>query len=418
MLYTTSTITVQAIADKLGITISKPALIQNLAQEAEDYITQYIRAASLLAISSRSYRLSAQHINRILLSERNMNKIFISPSTQRLFGYELSPFGQYLSIPYEQSELYLPRENDIKCRDILKNENVPLPVNHTFDFQFLLTEGVYANKKMLSVRRLIVKAPKNIERTQSAPMSQYQSTQQSSEFFKRTPISITKLAFTQLPTVQDVLNNSLQLYYTHILNLIRDDNPYMRDQALTQIMTDVGLQQLLPYFLQYIIFNMTIHYHNVDLMINLVNITKCLVKNPSLCSNIYAHTFLKIIFSSLLGADYTSELHGDDTRLRELSADVLKLIVDKYQSCFRDMKICVFNSLIETLFDPNASLMSHYGALCGIEALDCDAIDYIIPHLNHYLRMMKIEMRSFNPRQRQCAQLICGKVKQLMTKDL
>ena len=414
----TSIITVQAIADMLGITISKPALIQNLAQEAEDYIIQYIRAASLLANNARAYRLSAQHINRILLSERSMNKILISPSTQRLFGYEFSPFGQYLSIPFEQSELYLPRENNIKCSDILKNENVPLPNNRTYDFQFLLTEGVYANKKMLSNRRLIVKAPKILERTVSAPISQYPNTQPSSEFFKRTPISITKLTFTQLPIVHDVLNNTLQLYYAYILNLIRDDNLYIRDTALSRIMTDIGLQQLLPYFLQYIIYNMTIHYQNVDLMINLVNITKCLVKNPSLCSNLYTHTFLKIIFSSLVGADYTSTLHGDDTKLRELSADVLKLIVEKFQPCFADMKICIFNSLIGILFDPNAALMAHYGALCGIEAIDCDAVKYIIPHLKHYLKMMNFEIHSFNPRQRQCAQLVCAKVNQMIAQNM
>lgn len=414
----TSAITVQAIADKLGITISKPTIIQNLAQEAEDYIIQYIRAASLLANNSRSYRLSAQHINRILLSERSMNKILISPSTQRLFGYEFSHFGQYLSIPYEQSELYLPRENDIKCTDILKNENVPFPSNQSYDFQFLLAEGVYANKKMLSNRRLIVKAPKIIERTVSAPISQFPNTQPSSEFFKRTPISITRQTFTQLPQVHEILNNSHQLYYGYVLNLIRDDNPYIRDSFLSRIMTDVGLQQLLPYFLQYIIYNMVIHYQDVDLMTNLVKMTKCLVKNQSLCSNLYAHTFLKIIFSALIGADYTSDFHGDDTKLRELSADVLSLIIEKYQSCFHDMKICIFNSLFETLFNPDASLMAHYGALCGMEAIDCDSINYCIPHLKHYLKYMNFEVHTNNPRQRQCAQLICFKVKQLIDKYL
>lgn len=151
-------------------------------------------------------------------------------------------------------------------------------------------------------------------------------------------------------------------------------------------------------------------------MTNLIKITRSLIRNSSLCSSIYAHTFLKIIFSALIGADYTSELHGDDTKLRELAADTLKLIIDKYQSCFHDIKICIFNSLIEVLFDPNTSLMAHYGAICGIEAIDENAVKYIIPHLKHYLKMMDFEIHCYNPRQRQCSQLICSKVKQLITK--
>ncbi|KAK8885142.1 hypothetical protein M9Y10_044271 [Tritrichomonas musculus] len=411
----TSVITVQAIADMLGITISKPTLVQSLAQEAEDFIAEYIRSASLLAINSRSYRLSAQHINRVLFSERYMNKLTRSPCNDRLFGYEFAPFGQYLSIPFEQSELYVPRENSIKCRNVIKSDIVP-PNNQTFDFQFLLTEGVYADKKMLSVRRLIIKTPKILERAISAPISQFQNTQQTSEFFKRNPVSISKLTFSHIPLVHDVLNNTLQLYYSYILNLIRDDSPYVRDTALSRIETDVGLQQLLPYFLQYIIYNMTIFYQNIEQMTNLIKITRSLIRNSSLCSSIYAHTFLKIIFSALIGADYTSELHGDDTKLRELAADTLKLIIDKYQSCFHDIKICIFNSLIEVLFDPNTSLMAHYGAICGIEAIDENAVKYIIPHLKHYLKMMDFEIHCYNPRQRQCSQLICSKVKQLITK--
>ena len=62
--------------------------------------------------------------------------------------------------------------------------------------------------------------------------------------------------------------------------------------------------------------------------------------------------------------------------------------------------------------------MAHYGALCGMEAIDCDSINYCIPHLKHYLKYMNFEVHTNNPRQRQCAQLICFKVKQLIDKYL
>ena len=134
--------TVQAIAEMLGYTISKPTVYQTLAQDTENILVQYIRAASVLANTSRSSRLSAKHLNRVLASESLLNPINLILSDQKLQGYENYPTGQYNPIPFEQSELYIPREDVIKCKDIISSEVVPFPSTREYEFQFLLTEQV------------------------------------------------------------------------------------------------------------------------------------------------------------------------------------------------------------------------------------------------------------------------------------
>lgn len=408
--------TVQAIAEMLGYTISKPTVYQTLAQDTENILVQYIRSASVLANTSRSSRLSAKHLNRVLASESLLNPINLTLSDQKLQGYENYPTGQYNPIPFEQSELYIPREDVIQCKDIISSEVVPFPSTREYEFQFLLTEGVYADTKMLSNRRLIVKAPKQSDRS-SNPSGQSSQTQSVFEFFKSTPVHITKINFEQQSIVKSVLNHSLQLYYAYLMNLIRDDMPLMKNTVFLRLEQDVGLQQLIPYFLQYIIGNMIFHFRNVDLLCNLLQFTKSIIKNPSLCSSIYVHPFLKIVFSGLVGSDYTSELHGDDTKLREISAEVLKLIVDKYSDGYPSLKVCVFNSLVSTLFDPNTTLMAHYGALCGIDQLFDDNTKHVIPHLSCYIQLMNLEMKALNARQHQCAHLVCTKVKEIIQKN-
>ncbi|OHT00659.1 hypothetical protein TRFO_32633 [Tritrichomonas foetus] len=415
----TSALTVQAIADMLGIILSKPTLCQTLAQETEDLIQQYIRSASLLATNSRSHRLSAQHINRVLISEHNINRIFPSDDSnhrhQRLYGYEFCPVGQYTPVPFEQSELYLPREHDLNLKDIAKSEVPPIPNSQDFPFQFLLTEGVFADKKMLSNRRLIVKAPKLIERSVSAPLNQLQQSAPPVELVRHAPFSIINKVYDQNSIVRDVLSNNLLIYFVKTVDVIRDDTPIMRDSALSYLETDTGLQQLLPYFLQYIIGNMTLHYQNVPLMDNLLKLTQSLIKNESLYSHLYVQPILKIVFSCLVGNDNTTSLHGDDKKLRDHAAYVLQILLDKYEDCYLDIRSCVFNSLVNTIFDPNTSLMAHYGAICGIEAIGQGAVARIVPHMRHYLQMVNMEVRSCNARQRMCAQLVRDKTIELIT---
>ena len=415
---TTSALTVQAIADMLGIVLSKPTLSQSLAQETEELIQQYIRCASLLATNSRSHRLSCQHINRVLVAESRMNRIFASDHHQRLYGYEFCPVGPYSAIPFEQTEIFLPREIEVRCKRAAEADVAALPVNQSFPFQFLLTEGVMGDKKMLSNRRLIVKAPKPIERSLSAPLGPLQQSAPALELQKFRPVNLMNRVFEKNQLVRDVVPNKLQLFFVKVVDLIRDDMPFKRDSALLYLQTEIGIQQLIPYFLQFIIGNMTLYYKNVGLMENLLKMTKSLINNEHICSDIYVHPFLRIVFSALLGNDYTSIFNGDDSKLREHAAEVLSLLVSKYESSYNGIREVSLNSLIKTLFNPNVSIMAQYGALCGIETIGIRSNSLInkniLPHLKYFSKSLTIEARSLNSRQRQCALFVRDKVSDLI----
>lgn len=54
------------------------------------------------------------------------------------------------------------------------------------------------------------------------------------------------------PLVKHILSKELQLYYEKIVLACLHANPELRDAALESVREDNGIQQLLPYFIQFV----------------------------------------------------------------------------------------------------------------------------------------------------------------------
>jgi transcription initiation factor TFIID subunit 6 len=199
--------------------------------------------------------------------------------------------------------------------------------------------------------------------------------------------------------VGDVVNGDLQLYFIRTINLLRDDLVFSKDSALHSLANDACLQQLLPYFLEFIFGQMTLHFQEIQMMDTLIAVARSLVCNKALCSELYVHPLLKIAFSGLLGLDYASLIQDEDNRLREHSAELLRMICQKYELAYPDIRIVAFNHLVDQLFECNITLAAQYGALLGIMALGSEYVERIVLHLPLYWGLVRLERESEDQRQ-------------------
>jgi transcription initiation factor TFIID subunit 6 len=388
-------LTAQSIADSLGIPLTKPTLLNSVAQEGEQTIQRIIGAAALLSANSFSQRLSTRHINRILLAE------YLPP----VLGYDNSPTFSMISIYSDPNDLFFSLETPIPLTPIALS-SIPPPVSQSFQCQYLLTEGVPSDKKLLSNRRLLAKPPK-IERFTSQPSPAIELTQ-------RPPISIIRQVYDTTQTFSEVVNGDLQLYFVRILNLLKDDTVYSKDLAIRSLANDIGLHQLLPYFLQFIFGQITLHFQEIQLMDTLLGVSIALVLNDSIGSELYVHAFLKIGFAIILGVGIGNSVYEDERGLRAHAAELLGVVVKKYKREYPTIHYPVFNSLVECLFGMERTLGVHYGALLGIRELGGWAVKAILPHLKAYYRGIVGEVEVDDKRQFSEVERIGGLVRKIV----
>ena len=361
----------QGIADSLGVSIPKTQLMAQIAQEGELYIQQLIGSAALLYANAHAAKLTVDHVNRALIAENKLP----------LLGYNNSPSFVIVPVSLEQSELLFPREHEVDLTEA--SEPPPAPTTQTFSCRYLLTEGVPVSRQSLSTRRLIVKFPPSEKATPTPAF----------DFNRRPPMNLAKRTYDTHQLVGDSVHWSLVCYFLRMVNLLRDDLVLSKDPALERLATDAGLEPLIPYFLQFIFAQIMGRLREVPVLGTMADVTSAMLRNPCLRSPIYAHAFLKIGFSLLIGADYGSIVQDDDTTMRDQAARLLALMCETFQDAFPSIWHAVFNRLVACLFSPNTSLAAHYGALVGIQALGPAYSSKILPHLPSYFRMIRAEAK-------------------------
>lgn len=395
---TTSVLAVQAIADANGITLARPALASQVAQKGEEYITKFISAAGLISSYQHAQRLSAQHINRVLIAD----------SKQPLFGYDGTPSVQFQQLQVEQTEILYNQETPRPLKQISKNEPLSLPRIQKYPFQYFIVEGVPITKKLLSNRRLVVKAPRSdkpvIPGIGINPI----------EIAPQIPVPLFERKYDQNQLAGDILGGDLQHIFIRTINSLRKDSSYSYEATLYELESEVAIQQLLPYFIHYIFGQMTIHFRDISIMSILLDFSAALVHNQNLNCIIYAHSFLKIALSALIGFDFSSSLITEDIKLREKAAFLLVDICHAFEIGFPSIAIHIFNKLAETIFDPNTTLQAQYGALYAIHAFGDEAINKIIPHLGTYIKYIKSELQHEDYRHSSAAQTNINRIKQII----
>jgi len=379
-----STSSIQGIADSMGIPLNKQPLVTILAEEVEKSLNQIIRESGLLMRNFRTSKLLPKHINMVLSS-----KCMIP-----LLGYSNCPSFLLQSVWHEQTGLTFAKDPIVDLSTVVNNSSYPFPRSAPFGFQWLLVEGVPPENCTQTRKPTIRLIRSNYNEIDSSCSDQ-------SEILRPSLVDTSSKTFSSRHFVGDVLNPELQADFVKTINMLRDDTSYTSVKALYFLRNEEGIQPLLPYFLQFIFGEITLHYNDIVLMELIIGVSNSLIGNNNLCVSLYAHSFIRIAFSVLLGQDSASFSVDEDCDLREKAASLLETTCERCSDGYPQISVSSFNALIHKLFDYRTTLAAQYGALCGISSLGTGSVERVLTHMPSYCRLLAIE-RNIGSR-RQCA---------------
>lgn len=363
-------LTIQTIGDSIGITIPTQFAVF-IEKHAKDYIKSFVKRAYAFSQTSKSFSLQKVHIEMALESQ----------CEQPILGYDILPEYSTNHVSVDNIDLYgaLEKRKELNNNNFIFNEKSDFKMKYRC--QWTLVEGIYTGNLYQRPNIEANKSIRQVERSISVPSVHQKS---SYEHYQD------KIVF-----ANDVLCREYQKFFLSIVNLLRYDSVFSIENALNKIVDENKLQPIVPYFIQFIFGKITINLDKPKEMIVLMRFALALGLNNSIYLGMYVHSFLKIAFTGLLSLSFNDSSGEFDVSIRDYSAELLGVICNRCHYYFKDMKIVIFNSLVNALFDTKLTLNSHYGALVGIMSLGDEFSKRLIPHLNSYLHIVKREERRF-----------------------
>jgi transcription initiation factor TFIID subunit 6 len=159
---------------------------------------------------------------------------------------------------------------------------------------------------------------------------------------------------------------------------------------LASVENDESLQQLVPYFVQFIAEKVTHAGKNVFVLQTMMELTNAITRNEKLYVDPYVTTLVAPMLTCLLGRHSPP---GADTqqvaehyKLRDYAASLLAHIAKKYAKSSRALKPRLARTCLKHFLDPRKSLDIHYGAISGLSAVGGPEVvrALIIPNLKAY----------------------------------
>lgn len=196
------------------------------------------------------------------------------------------------------------------------------------------------------------------------------------------------------PQVKHILSKELMLYFEKIRTAILDTDPdedvvRLRVAALASVENDESLQQLVPYFVQFIAEEVTHNTKNIFILQTMMELTSSLTRNERLFIDPYTTTLCSSVLTCLIGrglANATPIEVRDHYKLREYSASLVGHIAKKYAKSSHQLKPRLARTFLKYFLDPKKPLDQHYGAISGLVAVGGpEAVRMlIIPNLKAY----------------------------------
>ena len=189
------------------------------------------------------------------------------------------------------------------------------------------------------------------------------------------------------PLVKHVLSKEHQLYFDTITTDLSSGNESKVEAAISALGRDAGLQQLVPYFVQFVAELVPKSLRDSARLLVLIRMLKSLFFNEHLLLEPYLHQMMPPILTCIVGKRLCDDVEKDQRhwRLREESSSLLASILSRYSAVYQSLMPRVVKSLTKgllgTLPDDPPALTSQYGAILAFSMIDPHCIETIVlPH--------------------------------------
>lgn len=179
--------------------------------------------------------------------------------------------------------------------------------------------------------------------------------------------------------VRHLLSKELQDYYDAVIGDLSSGVEERIRAALYSTATDAGLQQLVPYFVQYIAETVPQSLRSLGTLRILVGLLSSLLANEHLFLEPYLHQIMPTLLSCLLGKRLCENPTMEDHwTLRDRCSVIISDVCRRFGSAYATLLPRCAKTMGKTLLDTNRNACCHYGALIGISALGPRLIEIFI----------------------------------------
>ena len=156
----------------------------------------------------------------------------------------------------------------------------------------------------------------------------------------------------------------------HILDESSDDTAVsLRETAFSSVRNDPGLQQLVPYFINFISEKVTHCLNDIFVLRQMMYLAEAVTNNKSIFADPYMTILVPAVLTCMMGRKFGPD--GADNlkeqyALRDLAASLIGHLTNKYGMSNQEMRSRVIRSCLKYFLDPNRSIAEQYGAINGI----------------------------------------------------
>lgn len=381
--------TIQVFAESIGLSNLNEEIAIPLVQEVEYRVRELIQDAHKFMVHCRRAKLTCDDLNSALRMKHS----------EPLYGYDPTEPLNFRLVPH--TNLFFTPDPEIDL-DVLLNAPLPkAPLKPHFSAHWLAIEGV---QPMIAENPSVPQtlSTTTTTTTTAQPTVPTVDTKEPADkavlVTAKKDISLLQEDADVTPCVKHVLSKEMQLFYDTVINCINSPKDEERSCALESLKNDAGLQQLLPYFIQYASENIARNLKNSPVLLLMLEMCNTLMLNGHLFVEPYLHQLMPVLLSCIVGK--TIGLNGSleqQLKVRRSASHVVSFIERKYASAYQTLQLRTCKTLSKCLQDSGMPLCCHYGAIYCFNELGIDSFEsFVLPGLASYVGALAYEQR-FEP---------------------
>jgi len=169
--------------------------------------------------------------------------------------------------------------------------------------------------------------------------------------------------------ITHVLSREMQLYLERVKAAVRSADSTIQQTVLASLSREPGLQELMPYFSQFVKKEVTENLKKLPLLISLMKMLRGLLSNPYIHAELYLHQLVPAVLTCIVGKKLCSRPTEDHWTLRDLAAHIATTICYRYGSTYTNLQPRITKTLFEAFSDKRKPLTTLYGAIVAISRL-------------------------------------------------
>lgn len=349
--------------------------LRYLLQEARKYMQHSRR--SKLTIEDVNSALSRQLGEQPVLGYDGLEALQYKPVSG---GHQISGGMTTLAMPASGTLWVVPQE-EISLEDVLMEPLPKAPAPVTLTGHWLAIEGVQPQ---------IPENPNIHDRLKVNPQSDVASVekmlQEPSSVFGPVPRKTVLEEAEVKPLVKHVLSKEHQLYFDTCTSDLMSGVDNKTEGAVVALGRDAGLQQLVPYFIQFVAELVPKSLRDPSRLLLMVRILKALFGNEHLLLEPYLHQMMPPVLTCIVGKRLCEDPERDSRhwKLREEASALIAAILSKYAAVYQSLLPRVVKTLTKALLgsaEEPPCLTSQYGAIVAFAGIGRNCFETVVqPH--------------------------------------